>query len=43
MCIRDSDDIAVEVGYGDAAHFSRAFRKVKGIPPGQFRKGLQGN
>lgn len=32
------DDIATEVGYGDAAHFSRAFRKVKGIPPGQFRK-----
>ena len=32
------DDIAVQVGYADAAHFSRAFRKVKGFPPGQFRK-----
>lgn len=33
------DEIAGQVGYADAAHFSRAFRKVKGIPPGQFRKG----
>jgi AraC family transcriptional regulator, transcriptional activator of the genes for pyochelin and ferripyochelin receptors len=34
------DEIAERVGYGDTAHFSRAFRKVKGIPPGQFRKEL---
>jgi len=34
------DEIAEKVGYADAAHFSRAFRKVKGIPPGQYRKGL---
>lgn len=36
------DMIADHVGYDDSAHFSRAFRKIKGIPPGQFRKGLRG-
>ncbi len=33
------DEIAVRVGYADSAHFSRAFKRIKGIPPGQFRKG----
>lgn len=32
------DEIAARVGYADSAHFSRAFKRVKGIPPGQFRK-----
>jgi AraC-like DNA-binding protein len=32
------EEIANRVGYGDSAHFSRAFRKLKGIPPGQYRK-----
>jgi AraC-like DNA-binding protein len=36
------DEIAMMVGYTDSAHFSRAFRKEKGIPPGQFRKELPG-
>ena len=36
------DEIALMVGYADSAHFSRAFRKEKGIPPGQFRKDLSG-
>jgi AraC-like DNA-binding protein len=32
------EEIAFRTGYGDSAHFSRAFRKVKGVPPGQYRK-----
>jgi len=36
------DEIAGEIGYGDSAHFSRAFKKVKGMPPGQYRKSLDG-
>jgi AraC-like DNA-binding protein len=36
------DEIAFLVGYTDSAHFSRAFRKEKGIPPGQYRKELPG-
>jgi len=36
------DEIALLVGYADSAHFSRAFRKEKGVPPGQFRMGLSG-
>ncbi|HPR31347.1 MAG TPA: AraC family transcriptional regulator [Prolixibacteraceae bacterium] len=32
------DEIAEQVGYTDVAHFSRAFKKVKGMPPGAFRK-----
>jgi AraC-like DNA-binding protein len=32
------DEIAGLVGYTDSAHFSRSFRKIKGIPPGKFRK-----
>jgi AraC-like DNA-binding protein len=37
------DQIALMVGYADSAHFSRAFRKEKGVPPGQFRKKLPGS
>lgn len=36
------DEIADRIGYGDSAHFSRAFKNEKGIPPGQFRKELPG-
>lgn len=35
------DEIAGKVGYADSAHFSRAFRKVKGIPPGQYRREIK--
>ncbi|MGF1734246.1 helix-turn-helix domain-containing protein [Photobacterium satsumensis] len=31
-------DIAVELGYADIAHFSRAFRKLTGFPPKDYRK-----
>jgi AraC family transcriptional regulator, transcriptional activator of the genes for pyochelin and ferripyochelin receptors len=31
------DEIAEKVGYTDCAHFSRAFKKVYGVPPGKFR------
>jgi len=31
------DEISELVGYADSAHFSRAFKRVKGLPPGQFR------
>lgn len=30
-------DIAGEVGFSDVSHFSRAFMKVMGMPPGQWR------
>ncbi|NLU38479.1 MAG: helix-turn-helix transcriptional regulator [Bacteroidales bacterium] len=32
------DDIASQLGYTDSAHFSRAFRRIKGVPPGQYRR-----
>lgn len=32
------DKITVECGYQDPATFSKAFRKMYGIPPGKFRK-----
>lgn len=31
-------DIGFEIGYEDPAHFSRAFRRVNGLTPTQFRK-----
>lgn len=31
-------DIALSLGYTDAAHFTRAFRKMAGVSPLQFRK-----
>lgn len=39
--LADSDrkilDIAWEVGYQDAAHFNRAFKKITGMTPSQYR------
>jgi AraC-like DNA-binding protein len=32
------DAVAQMVGYSDMAHFSRAFKKEKGIPPGKYKK-----
>lgn len=34
-------DIAVKVGYGDDNYFNKAFRKVVGTSPGEFRKNKQ--
>lgn len=31
-------EIAQELGYCDVYHFSRAFRRASGVPPGAFRK-----
>lgn len=31
-------EIAVRTGFSDPCHFSRAFRKVFGIPPKQYRR-----
>jgi AraC-like DNA-binding protein len=31
-------EIAVAAGFADQSHFTRRFREVLGIPPGQFRK-----
>ncbi len=33
-------DIAKRVGFHDEYHFNRVFKRVAGLPPGQFRKGL---
>jgi AraC family transcriptional regulator len=30
-------DIALECGFADQPHFSRAFRQIKGMPPARFR------
>jgi AraC family transcriptional regulator, arabinose operon regulatory protein len=34
-------DIAAEVGYGDPLYFSRAFRRVTGAAPTEYRRGIQ--
>ena len=43
--LRDTDnrvtDIAMELGYADSAHFTRAFKRWTGIPPGEFRRHQQ--
>jgi AraC-like DNA-binding protein len=31
-------DIGQRLGYGDAANFGRAFRRLKGVSPGQYRR-----
>ncbi len=41
-CMRDTDDsladIALQCGMADQAHFSKVFRRVEGVPPGQWRQ-----
>jgi AraC-like DNA-binding protein len=34
-------DIAFSVGYSDLAHFTRAFRRWTGMPPGEYARGLR--
>ena len=36
-------DIAIELGYQDAAHFTRAFKQWTGTTPQHFRRSLTGN
>ena len=36
-------DIALSVGYQDAAHFNRAFKNVTGLSPSQYREGIKLN
>ena len=33
-----ASDIGVMLGYGDAANFGRAFRRMTGVAPGQYRR-----
>jgi AraC-like DNA-binding protein len=30
--------VAVSVGFADQAHFSKAFKRIVGVSPGQYRK-----
>ena len=32
--------IAEQVGYGDVAHFSKSFKRIAGMTPGEYRDGL---
>ena len=32
--------IAEQVGYGDVAHFSKSFKRIEGMTPGEYRDGL---
>lgn len=31
-------DVALSVGYGDPSHFARAFRRLSGVSPREFRR-----
>jgi transcriptional regulator GlxA family with amidase domain len=35
---RNADDIGAEVGYADASFFRRLFKRLVGVPPGQYRR-----
>jgi AraC-like DNA-binding protein len=45
-CLTDTDDtvaaIAVQCGFYDHAHFSRAFRSLMSVPPSEYRKERRG-
>ena len=34
-----ASEISASLGYGDAANFGRAFRRMTGVSPGQYRRG----
>ena len=34
----DVTRVAYEVGFSDKSNFSRSFRKIMGVPPGEYRK-----
>ena len=34
-------EIAEQVGYGDVAHFSKSFKRLEGMTPGEYREGLK--
>jgi AraC-like DNA-binding protein len=36
MCIRDSSEVAYQVGFNDPAYFTRAFKKQYGRTPKSF-------
>jgi AraC-like DNA-binding protein len=41
--IMTSEDIAVSLGFSDAANFRHAFRRWTGKTPSEFRNGAEGS
>jgi AraC-like DNA-binding protein len=43
MCIRDSSQIAYEVGFSDPKYFSKSFKKEMGMTPSEYKKKISQN
>ncbi|HEY8426909.1 MAG TPA: AraC family transcriptional regulator [Sandaracinaceae bacterium] len=37
---RDVTEVAYELGFADQSHFTRAFKRVMGVPPGAYRRSV---
>jgi hypothetical protein len=38
--VRNTPQKAIALGYEDVASFTRVFRKIIGLPPGEYREGF---